>query len=127
MLATAKPLRPMTPKRRSALPNTPRSRGYVFPDTPEFLEQAFGLGLVQVCPDVAEKLLVKNGFSKNADGKWLLPDGKPWKISFMCGTVLSNHDARNAAAAVQQWKKFGIDAEMYSTRKWRWFGSHRRL
>jgi hypothetical protein len=27
------------------------------------------------------------------------------------GTVLSNHDARNAiAAAVQQWKRFGIDA-----------------
>ena len=43
-----------------------------------------------------------------------MPDGKPWKISFLCGTVLSNHDARNAAAAVQQWKKFGIDAEMYS-------------
>ncbi len=49
-----------------------------------------------------------------------MPDGKPWKISFLCGTVLSNHDARNAAAAVQQWKKFGIDAEMYSTGKWRW-------
>ena len=33
----------------------------------------------------------------------------------MSGTVLSNHDARNAAAAVQQWKKFGIDAEVYPT------------
>ena len=32
----------------------------------------------------------------------------------MCGTVLTNHDARNAAAAVQQWKKFGIDAEVLS-------------
>ena len=29
----------------------------------------------------------------------------------MTGTVLSNHDARNAVAAVQQWKKFGIDAD----------------
>jgi peptide/nickel transport system substrate-binding protein len=27
--------------------------------------------------------------------------------------VLSNHDARNGAAAVQQWQKFGIDAEQY--------------
>jgi peptide/nickel transport system substrate-binding protein len=92
-----------------------RPRGYVFPDTPEFLEKAFGLGWYKYAPDIAEKLLVKNGFSKNADGKWLLPDGTPWHISFMCGTILSNHNARNAAAAVQQWKKFGIDAEMYST------------
>ena len=33
----------------------------------------------------------------------------------MCGTVLSNHDYRNSAAAVQQWKKFGIDASSYTT------------
>jgi len=92
-----------------------RSRGYVFPDTQEFLEKAFGLGWYKYAPDIAEKLLVKNGFSKNADGEWLLPDGTPWKIYFMHGTTLSNHDARNGAAAVQQWKKFGIDAELYVT------------
>jgi peptide/nickel transport system substrate-binding protein len=91
-----------------------RSRGYAFPDDQAFLEQAFGLGWYKYAPDIAEKLLVKNGFSKK-DDKWMLPDGKEWKISFMCGTVLSNHDARNAAAAVQQWKKFGINAEMYNT------------
>jgi len=33
----------------------------------------------------------------------------------MCGTVLSNHDVRNAVAAVQQWKKFGIDAEVFNS------------
>jgi peptide/nickel transport system substrate-binding protein len=91
------------------------SRGYVFPTTPEFQAQAFGLGWYKFAPDIAEKLLIKNGFKKDKDGKWLLPSGKPWKISFLCGTVLTNHDARNAAAAVQQWKKFGIDASMYST------------
>jgi len=92
-----------------------RSRGYVFPDDAEFTAKAFGLGWYKYAPDIAEKLLVKNGFSKDGDGKWLLPDGSPWKISFMAGTVLSNHDYRNAAAAVQQWKKFGIDAEVFST------------
>jgi peptide/nickel transport system substrate-binding protein len=92
-----------------------KSRGYVFPDTQEFLEKAFGLGWYKYAPDIAEKLLIKNGFKRDKDKKWLMPDGKPWKISFMSGTVLSNHDARNAAAAVQQWKKFGIDASMYST------------
>jgi len=91
-----------------------RSRGYVFPDTPEFLAQAFGLGWYKYAPEIATKLLEKNGFKKNKDGKWLTPDGKPWQINYMCGTVLSNHDARNAAAAVQQWKKFGIDANMLS-------------
>ena len=90
-----------------------RSRGYVFPDTPEFLEKAFGLGWYKYAPDIAEKLLVKNGFSKDEDGKWLLPDGSPWKISFLTETTLSGMNARNAVAAVQQWKKFGIDAEVF--------------
>jgi len=109
---TFAPYDPDAPKR---VADYARSRGYAFPDTPEFQAQAFGLGWYKYAPDIAEKLLVKNGFSKNADGKWLLPDGSPWKISFMHGTVLSNHDARNGAAAVQQWKKFGIDAEEYIT------------
>jgi peptide/nickel transport system substrate-binding protein len=97
-----------------------KDRGYVFPDTQEFQEKAFGLGWYKYAPDIAIKLLEKNGFKydKDKDGKptkWYLPNGQPWKIAFLCGTVLSNHDARNAAAAVQQWKKFGIDASMYST------------
>ena len=33
----------------------------------------------------------------------------------MAGTVLTNHEARNALAAVQQWKKFGINAEVLNT------------
>jgi peptide/nickel transport system substrate-binding protein len=106
------PYDPEAPKR---VAEYAKSRGYVFPDTQEFMDQAFGLGWYKYAPDVATKLLVKNGFSQDKDGKWLLPDGTPWKISFMSGTVLSNHDARNSAAAVQQWKKFGIDAQMYTT------------
>jgi peptide/nickel transport system substrate-binding protein len=102
---------PDAPKRVAA---NAKSRGYVFPDTPEFQEKAFGLGWYKYAPDIATKLLEKNGFKKDKDGKWLLPDGKPWKISYLCGNILTNHDARNAAAAVQQWKKFGIDAEVLS-------------
>ncbi len=109
---TFAPYDPEAPKRVSDYAKT---RGYVFDDTPEFVEKAFGLGWYKFAPEIATKLLEKNGFKKDDEGKWLLPDGKPWKITFMCGTVLSNHDARNAAAAVQQWKKFGIDAVMYNT------------
>jgi peptide/nickel transport system substrate-binding protein len=109
---TFAPYDPTAPQRVAELA---RSRGYAFSDDPAFIEKAFGLGWYKFAPDVAEKLLVKNGFSKNGDGKWLLPDGTPWKISFLAGTVLSNHDARNAVSAVQQWKKFGIEAEMFNT------------
>jgi len=114
---TFAPYDPDAPKRVAAYA---KSRGYVFPETQEFQDQAFGLGWYKYAPDIAIKLLEKNGFKadKDKDGKptkWYLPDGKPWSISFMCGTVLSNHDARNAVAAVQQWKKFGIDASMYNT------------
>jgi peptide/nickel transport system substrate-binding protein len=109
---TFAPYDPEAPKR---VADFARSRGYVFPDDPEFQAKAFGLGWYKYAPEIATKLLEKNGFSKNADGQWLLPDGSPWKITYMTGTVLSNHDARNAVAAVQQWKKFGIDAEVLNT------------
>jgi len=109
---TFAPYDPEAPKR---VADFARSRGYVFPDDQEFQEQAFGLGWYKYAPEVATKLLEKNGFSKNGDGMWLLPDGTPWKISYLTGTVLSNHDARNAVAAVQQWKKFGIDATVFNT------------
>jgi peptide/nickel transport system substrate-binding protein len=104
------PYDPDAPKR---VAEYAKGRGYVFPDTPEFQAQAFGLGWYKYAPEVAAKLLEKNGFSKDADGKWLKPDGTPFKIAFMTGTVSTNHDFRNGAAAVQQWKKFGIDAEQY--------------
>jgi len=109
---TFAPYDPEAPKR---VAEYAKSRGYVFPDTQEFQEKAFGLGWYKYAPDIAEKLLTKNGFKRDNDGNWQKPDGSAFKITFMCGTVLSNHDARNAAAAVQQWKKFGIAAEMYNT------------
>jgi peptide/nickel transport system substrate-binding protein len=92
-----------------------RSRGYVFSDEEEFTIRTFGYGWYKYAPDIAERLLVKNGFSRDGNGNWLLPDGSPWRISYMTGTTLSNHDARNAVAAVQQWRKFGIDASVFNT------------
>jgi peptide/nickel transport system substrate-binding protein len=113
---TFAPYDPEVPSRVAAYA---KSRGYVFPDTPEFQEQAFGLGWYKYAPDIAAKLLEKNGFKADKDDKgnptkWYLPDGTPWKINYLCGNILTNHDARNAQAAVQQWKKFGIDANVLS-------------
>jgi peptide/nickel transport system substrate-binding protein len=70
--------------------------------------------LVQVCPGCSRKLLVKNGFSKNADGQ-VAAAGRdsPGGSTCLTGTEVTHLGVRNCVAAVQQWKKFGIDAEMY--------------
>jgi peptide/nickel transport system substrate-binding protein len=87
-----------------------KERGYVVPDDAAAQDQAFGLGWYKYAPDEAAKLLEKNGFSKNADGQWLLPDGKPWRIEVLSRSDTSHLSFKNASAAVQQWKQFGIDA-----------------
>ena len=108
---TFKPYDPDAPQR---VVEYAQSRGYVVPDDPAAQNQAFGLGWYKYAPDVAERLLIKNGFSKDADGMWLLPDGTPWKIEILTDTDLATDmGSRNAVAAAQQWKKFGIDAEVY--------------
>jgi peptide/nickel transport system substrate-binding protein len=110
---TFKPYDPDAPQR---VIEYATGRGYIVPEDPAAQEKAFGLGWYKYAPEVAEKLLVKNGFSKNDDGKWLLPDGKPWKIEVLTDTDLATDmGSRNAVAMTQQWKKFGIDAEVYAS------------
>ena len=108
---TFKPYDPDAPQR---IVEYARGRGNEISDDPAVQDQAFGLGWYKYAPDVAEKLLVKNGFSRDGNGNWLLPDGTPWKLSCLSGTdVATGHPARNCAAAVQAWKKFGVDATAY--------------
>jgi peptide/nickel transport system substrate-binding protein len=92
-----------------------KGRGYVFSDTPEFTEQAFGLGWYKQDLDVAAKLLMKNGFEKDGDGKWHLPDGTLWKIQYVTSVDTTTHSFRNGMGAIQEWKKFGIDAQLFPT------------
>lgn len=92
-----------------------RQRGYQVSDDPEELRNTFGLGWWKYAPDVTEKLLIKNGFRRGADGKWLLPDGTPWKIQITDINDVGHHQFKNGNAAVQQWKQFGIDAEYIAT------------
>jgi peptide/nickel transport system substrate-binding protein len=87
-----------------------KERGYVVDEDPAAIDQAFGLGWYKYAPDAATKLLEKNGFSKNADGMWLLPDGTPWRLEVISRSDTTHLSFKNAAAAVQQWKQFGIDA-----------------
>ena len=105
--------KPFDPDASQRIVEYARGRGYEVPDDPAEQARLFGYGWYKFAPDVAEKLLVKNGFSRDANGNWLLPDGTPWKIACLSNTIAVNHDARNCAAAVQAWKKFGIDANTY--------------
>ena len=77
------------------------------------LEDLFGIGWWKYSPDIAERLLAKHGFRRSKDGKWLLPDGTPWKI-----TIIAAPDEvdvfRLAIGAADQWKKFGIDVDIES-------------
>ncbi len=108
---TFKPYDPDAPQR---IVDYAKGRGYDVSDDPAAQDKAFGLGWYKYAPDAAEKLLIKNGFSRDSNDKWLLPDGTPWTISCLSGTaVATDLGARNCAAAVQAWKKFGIDATHY--------------
>ncbi len=109
---TFKPFDPEAPMR---VAEYARERGYTFPDDPEYIETAFGLGWYKYAPEVAEKLLIKNGFSRDADGMWLLPDGTPWKIEIIETPDSATHGFKNGNAAAQQWKKFGIDAVYFAS------------
>lgn len=90
-------------------------RGYKVSTDPKEIREIFGYGWFKYAPDVAEKLLVKNGFKRDKDGKWLLPDGKPWKIQILTRTSPTHGAFRTAFAASQEWKKFGIDTEVVSS------------
>ena len=59
---------------------------------------------------LAAKLLEKNGFSQDGDGKWLLPDGTPWKFTVHTDGTPGRWAYQNAQAAFVEWTRFGLDA-----------------
>ncbi len=88
-----------------------KARGYTLPTDPEEIKHVFGVGWWKYAPDVAAKLLEKNGFRRNAEGKWLLPDGTPWKIELLTTPVVGHDMWRSSFALSREWQEFGIDAE----------------
>lgn len=109
-LGNGETFQPYDPDAPARLADYARERGYDVSDDPAYIAQTFGLGWYRYAPEVAEQLLVNNGFSRNADGEWLLPDGTPWRIEVISRSDMSHLEYKNAAAAVQQWRDFGIDA-----------------
>ena len=83
-------------------------QGYTVPGSPT---EVFGHGWWKFAPDVAEQLLVKNGFSRDGDGNWLTPDGERWKIAVQA-PVDENDQFRMAVAAADMWGDFGIEIDL---------------
>ncbi|HUZ18214.1 MAG TPA: ABC transporter substrate-binding protein, partial [Spirochaetia bacterium] len=89
-----------------------KERGYTVPTDPAQIRQIWGYGWWKYAPDVAAQLLERNGFKRTADGKWLLPDGTPWKFSILTTPNQTHPQSRNGFMMSQQWKKFGIDVSV---------------
>ncbi len=85
------------------------------PKNVDAVRMALGYGWWKYSPEAAEALLKKHGFSRGPDGKWRLPDGKPWKVTILSGTDVTAMDYIVCTAIIEQWKKFGIDAEFFMT------------
>jgi len=86
-------------------------QGYAVPTDLDGVRERFGVGTWKYAPEVAEKLLLKNGFKRDSNGKWLLPDGKQWTIP-MIAAPDENDVYRLALGAQDQLKKFGIDVSI---------------
>jgi peptide/nickel transport system substrate-binding protein len=107
--------KPYDPDVPFKLAQAAKERGYPVPEDPEAIRAIFGIGWWKYAPEVAEKLLKKHGFTKGADGKWYLPDGSPWKITIVADVNIASHPLRNATAAAEEWRKFGIDVAVSPT------------
>ena len=86
-------------------------QGHTVPTDAEGLRDRFGMGWWKHAPDVAEKLLLNNGFTRDAAGMWLLPNGTPW--TFAITAAPDEVDVyRLAIGAQDQWTAFGIKVEL---------------
>lgn len=96
------------------------AQGYTVPGTPR---EVFGTGWWKYDPDVAERLLIKNGFSRDGQGNWLKPDGTPWVLQLQ--SPPDENDAfRMANAAADMWNDFGIDVNLQGLERSVWDQNH---
>lgn len=86
--------------------------GAELPTTEAELADLFGIGWWKYDVDEAAKLLEEVGFTKDANGKWLLPDGTPWSIAINGPVDFEVESGRLAFAVADSWSKFGIDASV---------------
>jgi len=76
------------------------------------LKMTWGPGWWKYAPDVAEQLLESVGFYRDPDGKWRLPNGEIWHISFKAAGPWEIDATRMAFGIAEQWRRFGIEVEV---------------
>ena len=105
------PFKPYDPRASLKLVQRCKEKGYSVPTDPGEIREIWGYGWWKYAPEVAEKLLKKHGFRRDKNGKWLLPDGTPWKITILTQPPdIWPLQARLGFVVAEQYRKFGIDA-----------------
>lgn len=85
-----------------------KMNGYKVPEDPK---EVWGAGWWKYDPIKAAEMLKAQGFTKDSNGEWLLPDGKPWVITI--NTPTYEIDATRLAFCVaEQYRKFGIKVKV---------------
>ena len=85
------------------------SVGDQIPTTEEEIGAAFGLGWWKQDLDAAAELMERAGFTKQG-GKWMTPDGQPFKVSVMVEGEARPVMTRAGSMIAEQWRRFGVDA-----------------
>ena len=88
-----------------------QKQGHSIPSSDEELRLLFGTGWWKHDPKIAERLLLKNGFTRNTNGEWLTPDGELWTIKMIVAPD-EVEIYRLAIGAQDQWADFGLKLEI---------------
>jgi peptide/nickel transport system substrate-binding protein len=87
-----------------------KSLGDMVPSDPADIKRFMGAGWWKNDLAAAEKLMLKAGMKRNAAGMWTLPNGAPFQINVLSVDDLEPGQNRVAAAVVESWREFGIEA-----------------
>lgn len=93
------------------------------PTTEAATRDLFGVGWWKHDPEEAAKLLRGVGFRKTGDG-WLLPDGKPWRMTINAPADFEIESQRLAYAVANQWKQFGVDVSVQQLQQGPFFSNY---
>lgn len=88
------------------------AQGYDVPTEEQAARGLFGIGWWNFDPEQAASLLEGEGFQRNAQGRWLLPDGSPWRMTIVAPSNFEIQSSRLAFAVADQWRTFGIDVNV---------------
>lgn len=89
-----------------------QSLGDLVPTDPETIKQYIGAGWWKNDLDAAAQLMLDAGMVKGGNGMWQLPDGSPFQVPLMSMGESNPTMNRAAAAVVEGWKAFGVDATL---------------